>query len=212
MRTRSGLLTHDSIVGKAGAVSLLKPTHESRAKKAAVKSCAGEDPTRIQEAVRERKYLSGSLFFACGKRKTPQVALLLPNRRIGANEGKAAISPAKQRKTIDLAVFCLQNCRINCIISCITRICVFHGNFLVNFFDETFAMLDKSVYHIFGEDCARCVKNTRFSAKSPRAFGSEDSHPANKEARHRAIVPAPARILQFFTPNPSIMHIGDTFG
>ena len=38
-------------------------------------------------------------------------------------------------------------------------------------FDETFAMLDKSVYHIFGEDCARCAKNERFSAKSPRALG-----------------------------------------
>ena len=28
-------------------------------------------------------------------------------------------------------------------------------------FDETFAMLDKSVYHIFGEDCARYASDTR---------------------------------------------------
>jgi len=36
-------------------------------------------------------------------------------------------------------------------------------------FDETFAMLDKSVYHIFGEDCARYEKITLFSVKNLRA-------------------------------------------
>ena len=48
---------------------------------------------------------------------------------------------------------------------------VFSGKISVKKFYETFAMLDKSVYHIFGEDCARCAKNARFSAKSPRALG-----------------------------------------
>ena len=49
-------------------------------------------------------------------------------------------------------------------------------------------MLDKSVYHIFGEDCARCAKNARFSAKSPRASGLHVSLPASIGTRHRAAI------------------------
>jgi len=61
------------------------------------------------------------------------------------------------------------------------------GNIPLKIFDETFAMLDKSVYHIFGEDCARCMEIAGFSPKSTPVFESHVSPPANEEARHRAI-------------------------
>ena len=145
-------------------------------------------------------------FFCVSAAKAPASRTSFTESIHTCNEGKAAISPPKQRKTIDRAVSRLQNCRINCIISCIARICVFPGNILAIFFDETFAMLDKSVYHIFGEDCARCAKNSRFSAKSPRALGLYLSLPASIGMHRRAIVPSLTRILQFFSPNPSIMQ------
>jgi hypothetical protein len=39
----------------------------------------------------------------------------------------------------------------------------FCRNFSMKKFHETFALLDKSVYHIFGEDCARWLPQTDFS-------------------------------------------------
>ena len=176
----------------------------SRAKKAAVETARALLPRVI------RLFWIGcpvtAAFFCVSAAKAPASRTSFTESIHARNEGKAAISTPKQRKTMDRAASRLKNCRINCIISCIAQICDFHGNFLVNFFVETFAMLDKSVYHIFGEDCARCAKNARFSAKSPRASGLHVSLPASIGTRQRAAVPSPPRVLQFFSPNPSIMH------
>jgi hypothetical protein len=40
--------------------------------------------------------------------------------------------------------------------------------FLSEKIHETFALLDKSVYHIFGEDCARCTLDAVFSSRTAR--------------------------------------------
>lgn len=70
-------------------------------------------------------------------------------------------------------------------------------------------MLDKSVYHIFGEDCARCMKITRLSKKSLRVLKMTLPHRAKPSAAIVGMTPALICILQFLTVNPSIMRIFD---
>ena len=57
---------------------------------------------------------------------------------------------------------------------------VFSGKISVKKFYETFAMLDKSVYHIVGEDCARCTlyaHNSNVSGEYCQRFRSLRAYP-----------------------------------